>query len=67
MPFKSTEKKEIESMEKEYKNDYELFMKKKEKYCSTKVKLLLFDKILKKISNEKNKIQMITDFYTIGK
>jgi hypothetical protein len=38
-------------------------MKKKEKYCSIKIKLLLFDKILKKISNEKNKIQMITDFY----
>ena len=58
-----TYKKEIENMEKEYKYDYELFMKKKEKYCSAKVKLLLFDKILKKISNEKNKMQMITDFY----
>ena len=59
-------KKEIENMEKEYKNDYELFMKKKEKYCSSKVKLLLFDKILKKISNERNKIQMITEFYKLS-
>ena len=60
-----TYKNEIEHMEKDYKHDYELFMKKKEKYCSAKVKLLLFDKILKKISNEKNKIQMITNFYTM--
>jgi DNA polymerase elongation subunit (family B) len=47
-------------------NDYpsmEDFMKKKEKYCSTKVKTLLFDKILSKIYNEKNKIQTITSMF----
>jgi len=44
--------------------DYELFMKKKEKYCSEKIKVLLFDKVLQKISNEKNKLSMITDFFT---
>jgi hypothetical protein len=41
------------------------FMKKKEKYCSTKVKALLFDKILSKIYNEKNKIQTITSMFGI--
>jgi len=49
-------------------NDYpsmEDFMKKKEKYCSTKVKALLFDKILSKIYNEKNKIQTITSMFGI--
>jgi len=58
-----TYKKDISNMEIEYGNDYELFMKKKEKYCSTKVKTLLFDKFLTKIANEKNKIQTITMFY----
>ena len=58
-----TYKKDISIMESEYGNDYELFMKKKEKYCSTKVKTLLFDKFLTKIANEKNKIQTITAFY----
>ena len=53
----------IVNMENEYGRDYELFMKKKEKYCSTKVKTLLFDKFLTKIANEKNKIQTITMFY----
>jgi len=58
-----TYKKDISNMEIEYSRDYELFMKKKEKYCSTKVKTLLFDKFLTKIANEKNKIQTITMFY----
>jgi DNA polymerase elongation subunit (family B) len=58
-----TYKKDISNMEIEYGRDYELFMKKKEKYCSTKVKTLLFDKFLTKIANEKNKIQTITMFY----
>jgi DNA polymerase elongation subunit (family B) len=58
-----TYKKDISNMENEYGKDYELFMKKKEKYCSTKVKTLLFDKFLTKIANEKNKIQTITMFY----
>jgi DNA polymerase elongation subunit (family B) len=58
-----TYKKDISNMENEYGRDYELFMKKKEKYCSTKVKTLLFDKFLTKIANEKNKIQTITMFY----
>jgi hypothetical protein len=58
-----TYKKDISNMEIEYGRDYELFMKKKEKYCSTKVKTLLFDKFLTKIANEKNKIQTITAFY----
>ena len=37
--------KEISKIEKESNNDYEVFMKKKEKYCSEKIKVLLFDKI----------------------
>jgi DNA polymerase elongation subunit (family B) len=58
-----TYKKDIFQMEKEFSDNYELFTKKKEKYCSLKVKVLLFDKILNKISNERNHMNMITDFY----
>ena len=56
-------KKEINKIEKDCLDDYENFMKKKEKYCSTQVKKLLFDKILTKISNEKNKLQLITTYF----
>lgn len=59
-----TYKKDLEIMEREFGSDYELFMKKKEKYCSAKVKALLFDKVLNKITNDKNKLQMITSFFT---
>ena len=44
--------------------DIEIFMKKKEKYCSAKVKTLLFDDVLNKIYNEKHSIQTITSFFT---
>jgi DNA polymerase elongation subunit (family B) len=43
--------------------DIEIFMKKKEKYCSAKVKALLFDDVLNKIYNEKHSIQTITSFF----
>ena len=58
-------KKEIEKLEKEYGMDYEIWMKKKEKYCATKVKTLLFDKFLKIISNERNHLRPMSDFYSI--
>jgi len=58
-----TYKKEIEKLQDEFP-DIEIFMKRKEKYCSAKVKALLFDKVLERISNEKNKIQTITTFFT---
>ena len=38
-------------------------MKKKEKYCAAKIKILLFDKVLKQIYNEKHRIQEITNFF----
>jgi DNA polymerase elongation subunit (family B) len=54
--------KDMIKMEKEF-TDLEIFMKKKEKYCASKVKLLLFDSILNQIYNEKNNIQQITTFF----
>ena len=44
-------------------DDLEKYMKDKEKLCSSKVKILLFDKVLNKIHNEKNGIQTITSFF----
>ena len=55
--------KDIEKMEKELSYDYENYMKKKEKYCSAKVKTILFDKILTEVANDKNKNIMITSFF----
>ena len=57
-----TYNKDIGEMEKE-NTDLEIFMKKKEKYCSAKVKVLLFDKVLTKINNDKQRIQPITAFF----
>ena len=59
-----TYRKDILKIQQDYSN-MEDFMKKKEKYCSTKVKTILFDKILSKIYNEKNKIQTITSMFSL--
>ena len=57
-----THQTELKRMAKEFP-DTETFMKKKEKYCSAKVKILLFDDVLGKIYNQKNNIQTITSFF----
>ena len=58
-----TYRSEMAKMEFDYP-DMETFMKKKEKYCSAKIKALLFDKVLNRIYNERNRIQPITSFFT---
>ena len=55
--------KEIKKMEKDCLDDYETFMKKKEKYCSVQIKTILFDKILNKIASDKNNMKLITNFF----
>jgi len=57
---------EIRKLEDDFP-DLEIFMKKKEKFCATKVKALLFDKILEKIYNEKNNIQKIDAFFKVNR
>jgi len=59
-----TYKKDMIKLERDYP-DMEDFMKKKEKYCSTKIKTLLFDKVLERIYNDKHKIQTITNFFQL--
>lgn len=55
-------KKEMITLEKEFP-DIEIFMKKKEKITSAKIKTLLFDDVLNKIYNKRNHIQPITHFF----
>ena len=61
-------KKDIELMKQETTEngewDIETFMKKKEKYCSTKIKGLLFEEFLQNIHNKNNGVRTIHDFFS---
>ena len=58
-----TYKKDLQQMLTDTEGDLESFMKKREKYTSAKVKILLFDKFLTKIFNEQNGIRTIYDCF----
>lgn len=62
-----THKKDVQRMEIDAGGDLEAFMKKREKYTSAKVKILLFDKFLTKIFNEQNGIRTISDCFMVDK
>jgi DNA polymerase elongation subunit (family B) len=53
---------ELNKLGKEFP-DLEVFMKRREKLASAKIKALLFDKYLTKIYNEKNNVREITSFF----
>ena len=57
-----THQKDIQKLEDEG-YDLETFMKKKEKVCSAKIKVLLFDKVLATIYNRKHRIQTLDSFF----
>jgi len=56
-------RKTIDLLLKESNHDLEVFMKKREKYCSAQVKRLIFDPFLTELHNKQNKIQTIHQFY----
>ena len=58
-----TFKKDMTSLHKEVGGDIEIFMKKKEKYCSAKIKAILFDKFLTQIAHKKAGLQTITSMF----
>ena len=59
-----TIRKDIKEIEKECgDNSIELFMKKREKYCSAKIKTLVFEKYLIDMQNQKNGLQTITGLF----
>lgn len=55
-------KKELEDLEKE-SGSFEEYMKKREKLCSRKVKVLIFDKYLTEIYNRANGVRQISAFF----
>ena len=58
-----TFKKDMIVLQKEFGVDMEGMMKKKEKYCSQKVKTILFDEFLQKIFNQQHGIRKIMDCF----
>jgi DNA polymerase elongation subunit (family B) len=63
----STFKKEMKKLMKECNDDLEVFMKKKEKVTSAKIKELLFNPFLDEIYNKENKIQTIDSYCSVQK
>ena len=59
-----TYRNDMSKLEKGYGHDLEDFMKRKEKYCSAKVKTILFDHILNRINNDKNNNSSLKSFFT---
>lgn len=62
-PIRTAYKKDMKLLEKECHGDIDIFMKKKEKYCSSKVKEILFDPYLEDIYNKQHGIQKISDWF----
>jgi DNA polymerase elongation subunit (family B) len=56
-------KKELSDLMQEHGHDLEVYMKKREKIASGRIKTLLFDQILTKIYNRNNKLQDIGNFF----
>jgi DNA polymerase elongation subunit (family B) len=54
---------ELSKLEMECGGDLEIFMKKKEKLCSAKIKDLLFTKILNQITNQENGVKELTNYF----
>jgi DNA polymerase elongation subunit (family B) len=61
---KLTIRKDIKEIERECEGSIELFMKKREKYCSAQVKKYVFEKYLIDIQNQKNGMQSIMSCFT---
>jgi len=59
-----TYKKDMDMLYRDLGGDLEIYMKKKEKYCSAKIKAILFDKFLMKIAHKKDGLQTITSMFS---
>jgi len=55
---------DMSALEKEHDGDLETYNKKKEKYCSDKIKQLLFDKRLREIDRVNNKQHSLNSYFT---
>ena len=63
LPTVRTIKREIAVIEKEYGDSIEIYMKKREKYCSAKVKSLLFQQYLTEIQTNKMGMKSILNYF----
>jgi DNA polymerase elongation subunit (family B) len=61
-----TFRKDMADLTKETNGDIEAFMKKREKYTSAKIKILLFDKFLTKVFNQQNGVRTMNEFFVGG-
>lgn len=57
---------DMKDLQQTYNDDLETFNKKKEKYCSDKIKQLLFDKKLREIEKINNKKELQDNFNNYG-
>ena len=57
---------DMKELQRTYTDDLETFNKKKEKYCSDKIKQLLFDKRLREIDKINNKKELQDNFKMFG-
>jgi DNA polymerase elongation subunit (family B) len=57
-------RRDMDGLKRETGEDLELFMKKREKYTSAKIKALLFDKFLAKVFNAQNGVRTMDAFYS---
>ena len=58
-----TYQRELAALERESGGDLEVYMKKKEKYCSEKIKTMVFEKYMVQISNDQQNLQSIVSFF----
>lgn len=56
-------KKDMDMLYRDLGGDLEIYMKKKEKYCSARIKAILFDKFLMKIAHKKAGLQTIASMF----
>ena len=64
LPTVRTIKREIAAIEKEHGDSIEIYMKKREKYCSSKVKSLLFQQYLTEIQYNKMGMKSIMNYFS---
>jgi len=59
-------KHDIKVIKEQYGNDLEVYAKKKEKYCSDRIKRVIFEKYLIQIKNQREGVSQINKYFTIS-
>jgi DNA polymerase elongation subunit (family B) len=57
-------KRDIKNIKEQFGEDLDIYAKKKEKYCSNKVKQILFEKYLIQIKNQREGVSQINKYFT---